>query len=384
VPDAVITIVKKARPEPLPLSEVTTREEAVAALQQDDLGRSLLPNFDDPGIATSIVMAVVDIVQGFRGMLDRYRGKDQKPLSSEEKQTLVKKQIDYQTQIGFVNAQNQMATAQGGVQKLSPAGGPCASGCDPRVPLWSASAKTFAVRATEFGGPSDMAWLRTQGGKTVRAPNVSAYNHRQWVPAGLEQERCECSLPARLPNNTWLAVRNPSSGKAVYCKVTDIGPKVTDDQYWKTNTDPRFPARALDMTRACWESLRSSKAPEGKRSGDVEWQFTTAPSWASEMEPLPEGQKNREGRYVLPQWKRAGGNEFFQLQSSYNKSGGWKWESRSTRGASSGVATRQVATPAASAPRATDPAAKTKLSAPSRGAVDPHSALKKKFLDTQR
>ena len=207
--------------------------------------------------------------------------------------------------------EGQQSKAKANPKSLDPnpevkkVGEPPSTACsDSPVVKGAPSAKAKTVTASEEPylervGPC------LQDGKSIRVdvaaefgssfdPNRSAYDGSVSVP--VVPGRCECALPARVP----AAHRDlilTYQGKSIPCRLTDVGPHNTTDDYWmRDDCKPDVPPRgtiqkifnkagkllkvrshngaALDMTRHCYTLMGFDNTNAGMRSArDVQWRF---------------------------------------------------------------------------------------------------------------
>lgn len=125
---------------------------------------------------------------------------------------------------------------------------------DPPTPTPVApTGQAYNVVATVFGGRGDR--------------QKSAY-----APFGLiDADKLIAALPARFPHALPL-LDVTYKGKTVTVEVGDIGPKNTNDPYWRTDTPPKYSA-GIDLTPAVWDALGISiKDPMYGKVG-MSWAF---------------------------------------------------------------------------------------------------------------
>lgn len=157
---------------------------------------------------------------------------------------------------------SRMAEIEGGHPYAAPIVVPPPS---PRVPA-AAPRRIIAVTATEFGGRGDA--------------QDSAYGGR------VDPTKPQVALPARLASDR-RSVRVILGGRAVVCRVNDVGPWNVRDAYWErpdgrpaTEAQLRDRAKAqngrvptndagIDMTPAVFEALGAPRAGKLK----VDWEF---------------------------------------------------------------------------------------------------------------
>jgi hypothetical protein len=98
------------------------------------------------------------------------------------------------------------------------------------------------IKCSVFGGDSD--------------PNNSAYQPYD----AITDHELSCALPFRFPEPTpSVLVRNIETGLDVVCEVRDIGPWLTDDDYWNTGQRP--------LAETCF--INGTPLPRGPNKGEI-------------------------------------------------------------------------------------------------------------------
>ena len=126
------------------------------------------------------------------------------------------------------------------------------------APTPSLPQRMIGITATEFGGAGD--------------PQRSAYDNSPINPA----EPC-AALPARLPSNQ-RSVRIFRGDKSIVCRVADVGPHNTHDDYWnrpgaRPLAESQHGNRAgIDLTKAAHDAL-GVPGPDGTRTAVIDWEF---------------------------------------------------------------------------------------------------------------
>jgi hypothetical protein len=131
--------------------------------------------------------------------------------------------------------------------------------------------KCIDIRATEFGGGDETGMDSAYGGK-------------------VDSAALQASLPARLPaNRRQIRIVHRPSGRSLICRVNDVGPWNTTDDYWTNGRRPlseaqyqqhteaengRVPSNdaGIDLTPAVFD-LFKILGPINSRSMRVDWEF---------------------------------------------------------------------------------------------------------------